>query len=100
SNEVTLQHAIRGHIGSIVFAGNAFDNGPRTSFDFVPERPQVTGNSSLKRETTRTAADYDFETAHFANFLDAVRAGKPEGVNNDPELGAAAAIIAILAVRS
>ena len=46
---VKLDHAIRGHHGSIVFAGSAFGAGPRAGFEFIPERPQVTGDSSLKR---------------------------------------------------
>jgi len=100
SSEVKLEHAIRGHHGSIVFAGSAFGAGPRAGFEFVPERPQVTGDSSLKREAFRTTAEQDFDTAHMANFLDAVRAGRPEMVNNDPELAAAAVAIVDLAVRS
>jgi hypothetical protein len=100
SSEVKLDHAIRGHHGSIVFGGSAFGAGPRGSFEFLPERPQVTGDSSLKRETVRADAEHDFDAAHIVNFLDAVRAGKPDAVNNDPELGAAAVAIVELAVRS
>jgi predicted dehydrogenase len=100
SCEVKLEHAIRGHHGSIVFAGSAYGAGPKAAFDFIPERPQVTGDSTLKRETYRAAAEHDFDTAHFGNFIDAVRAGKPEAVNNDPELGAAAVMMVNLAVRS
>jgi predicted dehydrogenase len=100
SSEVKLDHAIRGHHGSIVFAGSAFGAGPRGSFEFIPERPQVTGDSSLKREKVRADAEHDFDAAHMLNFLDAVRAGKPDMVNNDPELGAAAVAIVDLAVRS
>jgi predicted dehydrogenase len=100
SNEVKLDHAIRGHHGSIVFAGSAFGAGPKAGFEFIPERPQVTGDSSLRRETFRAAADHDFDAAHMANFLDAVRAGKPTMVNNDPELAASAVAIVDLAARS
>ena len=100
SSEVKLDHAIRGHHGSIVFAGGVFGAGPRGSFEFIPERPQVTGDSSLKREKFRQDAEREFDAAHMLNFLDAVRAGKPEMVNNDPELGAAAVAIVDLAVRS
>jgi predicted dehydrogenase len=100
SSEVKLEHAIRGHHGSIVFAGSVFGAGPRGSFEFIPERPQVTGDSSLKREKIRADAPHDFDAAHMLNFLDAVRAGKPDMVNNDPELGAAAVAIVDLAVRS
>jgi predicted dehydrogenase len=102
SSEVKLEHAIRGHHGSIVFAGSAFGVGPKASFEFLPERPQVTGDSEATREKfTASAADgRDFDGAHFANFLDAVRAGDPSLVNNDPELGAAACAMVDLAVRS
>jgi predicted dehydrogenase len=97
---VKLDHAIRGHHGSLVFAGSAYGAGPKGAFEFIPERPQVTGDSSLKRETHRADAGHDFDTAHILNFLDAVRAGRPELVNNDPELGAAAVAIVEMAVRS
>jgi predicted dehydrogenase len=101
SNEVKLEHAIRGHFGSLVFAGGAFGVGPNASFDFIPERPQVTGDSSLKRETFRgAAAGDDYDSAHMANFLEAVQAGKPAMVHNDPELAAAAVAIVDLAARS
>lgn len=102
SNEVKLQHAIRGHHGSIVFDVNVHGAGPKCNFNFVPERPQVTGDSTTKGETftATTAKDLDYETAHFVNFFDAVRAGKPAMVNNDPELGAAAVVLVNLAVRS
>jgi hypothetical protein len=100
SSEVKLDHAIRGHHGSIVFDGSAFGVGPKASFKFIPERPQVTADSSLQRETVHAHAEHDFDTAHIANFLDAVRAGDPAMVNNDPPLGAAAVAIVDLAVRS
>lgn len=97
---VKLDHAIRGHHGSIVFDGAAFGAGPRAALEFIPERPQVTQDSSLRRETIRADAAADFDAAHIANFLDAVRAGRPDMVNNDPVLGAAAVAIVDLAVRS
>jgi predicted dehydrogenase len=97
---VKLAHAIRGHHGSLVFADNAFGTGPKTACEFVPERPQVTGDGSLKPETFKAAAPHDYDTAHFVNFLDAIRAGDPALVHNDPELGAAAFTITDLAVRS
>ncbi|HEX6962678.1 MAG TPA: Gfo/Idh/MocA family oxidoreductase [Lacipirellula sp.] len=100
SSEVKLDHAIRGHHASIVFQGSGFGAGPKASLKFIPERPQVTGDSSLKRETVHAEAAHDFDTAHFVNFLDAVRAGDPTKVNNDPVLGAAAVAIVDLAVRS
>jgi predicted dehydrogenase len=102
SSEVKLKHAIRGHHGSIVFAGNSFGTGPKSSFEFLPERPQVTGDSSVKQEkfNASTKEDRQFDAAHFANFLDAVRAGDPSLAYCDPELGAAAIGIVDLAVRS
>jgi predicted dehydrogenase len=100
STEVKLDHVIRGHLGSLVFASANFGAGPKGSFEFVPERPQVTGDGSLKRETFHARATHDFDAAHFTNFLEAVRAGKPAMVNNDPELGAAAVAIVALAARS
>jgi len=102
SNEVKLQHAVRGHIGSLVFADSAYGNGPHAAFEFIPERPQVTGDGQAQREThtAATPGDLDFETAHFVNFFDAVRAGKPEMVNNDPDLAAVAVTLVNLAVRS
>lgn len=100
SSEVKLEHAIRGHYGSLVFEGSVFGAGPSASFEFLPERPQVTGDDGAKQETFIAAADREFDAAHLSNFLDAVRAGDPATVNNDPELGAAAIAIVDLAVRS
>jgi predicted dehydrogenase len=97
---VKLDHAIRGHHGSLVFSGSAFGAGPRATFEFIPERPQVTNDSSQKRETFRADAAADFDTAHIRNFLDACFAGDPGKVANDPELGAAAVAIVTLAARS
>ena len=37
---------------------------------------------------------------HFANWLDAIETGRPNIVNNDPQLGAAAVLSVNLAVRS
>lgn len=100
SSEVKLEHAIRGHYGSIVFDGSVFGVGPAGSFEFLPERSQVTDDSAAKRQQFEAAADRDFDAAHLMNFLDAIRAGDPALVNNDPELGAAAFAMVDLAVRS
>ena len=67
---------------------------------FVPERPQATLDSKLKPQTFEAAVEHNINTMHFANWLDAIDAGKPNMVNNDPELGAAAVMVANLAVRS
>ena len=58
------------------------------------------GRQLAKRETFHADAKHDYDTAHFVNFIDAVRAGKPDMVNNDPDLAAAAVMMVNLAVRS
>jgi predicted dehydrogenase len=98
SQEESLDTLIRGHHGVLRFG--KFPNGPKASFDFLPESSQVTGIKNAGQERVETATEYNFDMTHLANFLDAVRAGKPERVNCDPELGSAAATIANLAVRS
>ncbi len=100
SEELKIEHIIRGHHGSFLFDKISYGRGPEARFEFVPERPQVTLNSKLKKETFEAKNDFDFNTTHFDNFLDAIRAGDPHMVNNDPELGAAAVMIVNLATRS
>lgn len=98
SEERKNDSLIRGHHGAIVF--DKFTNGPKAAFEFVPERAQVTLDSKAAAEHVEAEAPHNFDISHFANFLDAIRAGKPDAVNNDPELGAAAGMIANLAVQS
>tara|TARA_R110002049_G_scaffold309268_1_gene519565 strand:- start:88190 stop:89659 length:1470 start_codon:yes stop_codon:yes gene_type:complete len=100
SEENKLEHLIRGHHGLLSFDKACYSNGPDASFEFIPERPQVTLNSKLKRESFKASTEYDFVTEHCANWLDAISSGKPDLVNNDPELGAAAVMMVNLAVRS
>lgn len=100
SEELKLEHLIRGHHGLLRFDKNCTGNGTKGTFEFIPERPQVTLDSSLKREQFEATNEHDVNTMHFANFLDAIESGKPEMVNNDPVLGAAAVMIVNLAVRS
>ncbi len=100
SEERKLDHLIRGHHGLFVFDKACSGNRGRGSFEFVPERPQVTLDSSLKAETFAANTDHDINTMHFANWLDAIDAGDPSAVNNDPELAAAAVTLVNLAVRS
>jgi predicted dehydrogenase len=100
SSEVKLAHAIRGHHGTIVFDASSCGPGPKASFEFLPERPQVTGESTPKPQKFDAVAEHPFDGAHLMNFLDAVRAGDPTMVNCDPELGAAACTLVDLAVRS
>ena len=100
SEELKIEHIIRGHHGSLLFDKVSYSNGPKAAFEFVPERPQVTLNSKLKRETVESRTDQNFNLMHFANFIEAIRTGKPNSVNNDPELGAAAVMMVNLATRS
>jgi predicted dehydrogenase len=98
SEAVPLQHVIRGHHGSILFDRALF--GQKQTFEFIPERPQVTLDSSLKRETFNPPHTKNQDLAHFSNFLAAIRTDDPALVNNSPDLGAAALVIANLATRS
>jgi predicted dehydrogenase len=100
SEELRNEHVIRGHHGNLLIHKPSYLNGPRASFDFVPERPQVTLKNSLKQETFEASSKHNFDMSHFDNFLNSIRAGRPDLVNNDPELGAAAVMIVNLAVRS
>lgn len=96
SQESRIQQVIRGHYGSFIFGnGEGFDG-----FDFIPERPQVTGNSKLKTERIATEAVKDSTEAHFRNWLDAIAANDPKLCNNDPALGAAAIAVVILGAQS
>jgi len=92
-----IQQVIRGHHGSFVFGnGENFK-----SFKFIPERPQVTGNSKLREEDIPVPGDVKNTTyAHFKNWLDAMAKGDPQHCNNPPDLGAAAVATVILGARS
>ena len=100
SEEMKMEHLIRGHYGLMKFEKACTGNSGKGSFEFVPERPQVTLNSKLKRETYNAELDLDVVSAHLDNWMDSIRAGTPKKVNNDPVLGAAAVMIVNLAVRS
>lgn len=100
SEERKLDHIIRGHNGLLLFDKSCSGNSGKCSFEFIPERPQVTLNSDLKPETFHVQTDLDIVSTHCANWLDAIRSGKPTSVNNDPELGSAAVMLVNLAVRS
>ena len=100
SEERKIEHVIRGHFGNLLFSKPSYANGPQASFEYIPERPQVTLNSKLKRHTHTAESKHNFNLAHFDNFLDAIRTGKPNSVNNDPELGSAAVMMVNLAIRS
>lgn len=91
-----IRQLIRGHYGSFVFGtGEQFEG-----FDFVPERPQVTRDSSLKDETIAVGQVKDTTYAHFKNWVEAMVADDPNLCNNDPLLGAAAITTVILGAKS
>jgi len=100
SEELKLRHIIRGHHGLLEFHQNCSGNSGKGTFEFVPERPQVTLDSRLKRESFAAETEHEINTMHFANWLDSIEANQPGMVNNDPELGAAAVTLVNLAVRS
>jgi len=95
-----VEHVIRGHHGSIVVSKPTYGSGPKGAFDFLPERPQVTGNSKLQVAHFEASSELPYNEAHFANFIQAIENNSPESVNNDPLLGAAGVMIVNLAVRS
>ncbi|QDT63375.1 Inositol 2-dehydrogenase [Calycomorphotria hydatis] len=96
NQESRINQMIRGHNGTFMFGnGESFDG-----FDFVPERPQVTRNSNLKKERIKVDKVDNTTYAHFANWLDAIAAEDPQMCNNNPELGAAAIAVVILGAMS
>ncbi len=100
AEELKLNHIIRGHHGALLFDKPCFLNGSKASFEFVPERPQVTLNSKLEHKTHEATVEHDMNSMHFLNFIDAIRNDSPNSVNNDPVLGAAAVMMANLAIQS
>ncbi len=66
NSETKIRQCICGHYGSLVFGGN--------SFEFVPERPQVTKNSKLKSESFRPDNPGEMNIAHLKNWVDAIQA--------------------------
>jgi predicted dehydrogenase len=94
--ETPVLQTIRGHHGSIVLGnGEEF-----AGYDFVAERPQVTHDSKIKDQHFDVEGVKDSSLTHFANFVDAALAGKPDQVNCSPELGAAAMVIVKLGAKS
>lgn len=97
-----IKQVIRGHLGALEFGnGEEF-----TEFNFLAERPQVTGNSAIKDETIPTNLDpVSLKTSnttylHFKNWVQAMQENKPERCNNTPDLGAAALVTVILGAMS
>jgi hypothetical protein len=94
--ETPIRQLIRGHFGSFVFGtGEQFEG-----FDYIPERSQVTRDSKLAAEHISVGQVQDTTYDHFNNWVDAMVAGDPNLVNNDPRLGAAAITTVILGARS
>lgn len=67
SEELKLDHIIRGHHGLLRFDKSCSANAGKGMFEFIPERPQVTLNSQLKHETFTAETEHDINTMHFAN---------------------------------
>lgn len=97
TQETPIRQQIRGHFGSFDFGnGEGFD-----SFEFIPERPQITRDSKLKREKIEVEKlEKESSYLHFKNWLTAIAANDPSKVNNPPDLGAAAIVIVNLGARS
>lgn len=96
SQNAPIRQLIRGHHGSFVFG-----NGEKFSgFDFVAERPQVTGNSRIVDQRFDTEPVEDTSLAHFDNFVRAALAEDPAAVNCPPDLGAAAMVTVKLGAMS
>ncbi|QGJ70457.1 Membrane or secreted protein containing Oxidoreductase [Planctomycetales bacterium 10988] len=97
--DTPIRQLIRGHNGSFVFGnGERFDG-----FDFVPERPQVTGIGSIRRgDIKRISTEQIPNTtyAHFQNWIAAMESGDQMACNNPPDLGAAAITLVNLGARS
>jgi predicted dehydrogenase len=90
--ETPLRKLVRGHFGSI----ELLDDG----YEFIPERPQVTKNSSLQPQHVAVPKPGDLDAAHFGNWIDAIEARDPAKCHNPPDLGAAAVATVILGARS
>jgi predicted dehydrogenase len=96
AQETPIPQIIRGHHGSLLLGSGEEIAG----YDFVAERPQATHDSGLKDAHFDVEGLKNSSLTHFANFVDATLAGKPEAVNCDPELGAAAMVIVKLGAKS
>ncbi|HON00561.1 MAG TPA: Gfo/Idh/MocA family oxidoreductase [Acidobacteriota bacterium] len=91
-----IPQLIRGHYGSFVFGNGEEFSG----FDFVPEPSTITHLDVPPERIEVEPKLRDTTRAHFANWLEAVEAGKPEQCNNPPDLGAAAIVVVNLGARS
>jgi hypothetical protein len=93
-NAYPIEQCIRGHYGTIVFdlAGDGFD--------FEPARYQITLSHDPASEHVEAPQPDDETRAHWENFLAAIAQGKPEAVNNPPDLGAAAVATLAMGAQS
>ena len=93
-----LEICIRGHHGTIVFTGAV---GGGDGFDFIPERPQVTFDRSLKPQHISTTAVHGEPAGpHIENFLEAIVKNDPSLAYCTPDIGAAAVVGINLAADS
>lgn len=93
-----LDICIRGHHGTIVFTGAPWTN---EGFDFIPERSQVTFDSTLKpRHISAQPACCESTIHHIDNFFEAVAKNDPSMVFCPPDVGAAAIVGINLAADS
>ncbi len=93
-NDHPIEQCIRGHHGTLVFTLQ------KDGFDVLPQRPQVTGVGDAKRQHISAERPEDETTAHWQNFLQAIRQDDPSLCHNTPELGAAAVITVGLGLES
>lgn len=96
-----IEQCIRGHHGTIVFSsGRDKDDKPRTGFDFIPQRPQVTRLREVEPEHVPAYQPEDPTKAHWENFLEAIEQKNPGHCNNPPDLGAAAIVTISMGAES
>ena len=100
SEEMKLGHIVRGHHGLLLFDKRSYQGGKKAKVEFMPERPQITLDSKLRRESFEVETKLDAVSEHCANWLKAIRENKPTAVNNDPVLAEAAVAVVTLAVQS
>jgi predicted dehydrogenase len=89
-----IEQCIRGKQGTILF-----DLG-KTGFDVLPERPQISGSSSTRRQHVAVPRPEDETLAHWENFIEAIERNDPAHCHNPPDLAAAATITVLMGVQS
>ncbi len=93
-NAYPFEHCIRGHLGTLKFDLAA------DGFDFIPERPQITGSFEIEPQHIEAPVPEDETQAHWENFLEAIAKKAPLYCHNSPELAAAATIISLMGAAS